>query len=140
MAAWEVEYEAKSLKVLSDVFNGRIARVELKLGSELRLHGCQKPGWDSGSANLRAFRVEIAAKPLKMTAPQHDVALQALLSKRRRWRSSAWSGGCQRCREKCHAMCICMSETGHAIGLPATKGSGRHSEPSAQTFGASGNS
>src|SRR2546421_167584 len=70
----QVEPEAKTLEILPDVLEVRVAVVEFQLGGELgldqRLEGkAAHPGND----NLGRFRVEITAEALKMRAEQHNV-------------------------------------------------------------------
>jgi len=71
----EIDQEAEASEVPPDVIDSRVSRVELELSSELRLSGRPQAGRHGGSANLRAFRVQIPAEPLKMPAYEHHVAL-----------------------------------------------------------------
>src|SRR5438477_12574125 len=72
----EIEEEAEPLEVLPNVFNSRVPGIEFEFGGKLRLDGCPEADRHCGSADLQAFRVEIAAEPLKMATDEHYVTLQ----------------------------------------------------------------
>ena len=102
-----------------DELAAAIGQVDAELESALgSLDGWAEADRHGGRDALRAFRVEVPAEPLEMTADQHDVTLHTLLGEQG-WRGQRGQRGqrgrcrCRRRRrEKGATMRVELSETG----------------------------
>jgi hypothetical protein len=80
------EVESETVEVLRDVFPIRVAVVQLPLGRELGLNEPAEWTADFRGDDVSGFRVQVAAKPLKRSAEQRDVASQRFFGEqRKRW-------------------------------------------------------
>jgi hypothetical protein len=76
----QIQHEAKAFEVSPQVLHVGVAAVEGAMGRELRLDEDPKRGAHPEGGDLGRLSVKVAAKPLKVSTEEHDIASQILFA------------------------------------------------------------
>jgi hypothetical protein len=85
----QVQQKSEAVEVPLDIIVGWVAFLKCQLRGELRLSRCSESGRDGRDPDLRAFRVKIAAKTLKVGAEVQYEPAKSLVEECRVRRSQA---------------------------------------------------
>ena len=113
----QIQRESEAFEVLPQVLKVRVAVVQGSMGSELVLDQDLETGTHFGDNDLGRLSVKVAAKPLKVSTEEHDVASQILFAE-------SWIGRGQPLRGS--ALSLDLHQTWHAIVYPVQQRRGWH--------------
>ena len=109
--------EAEPAKILLEIIDIWISAIKLTAGGELLLYEDAQSQPDFGRYYLSAFRVKVAAEPLKMSRQQEDVGATILVDQVR----IGGDGGAAD-----HALRIDFAEPDHPVCRPVAQRTGWH--------------